>query len=409
MRILIVHQYYLRPGQGGGARFNVMARAWAKAGHDVVVLAGQVDYADGHKAQAYRGKLWGWERDEQVRVLRVFAPATFGGSFVGRAWSFVAWAGAASASVLGLNADVVVASSPSLLAVLPGMVHSITRGSKLVFEVRDLWPESAVTTGVLAPNAVLTRVLYGVEWAACKVAHQVNALTPAIAQDMVERGLIAGAWMHPNGADIAAFDCVTTEDVRALRARLGWEHRAVLLYAGAHGLANDLGQLLELAQRMAHNPDVLVVALGTGPQKAALMRQAELLGLSNIQWLAPVPALDVPAYYCAADVGLIFLQDNPTFRSVYPNKMFDIMAAGRPVLSTVRGASAQVLDDSGAGCWGGIDDITAALNQWLDHPERMRAHGLRARAWVETHFDRATIARAYLEDLEGLIRQTTCP
>ena len=405
MNILIVHQYYLRPGQGGGARFNVMARAWAEAGHTVTVLAGQVDYTDGHKAPVYHHKLWRWERDGRVRVLRTHSPATFGRSFAGRAWSFVAWAAGACVAALGLEADVVVASSPSLLAALPGMAHRFVRGSRLVFEVRDLWPESAVTTGVLGPDALLTRLLYNLEWAACKAAHRVNALTPAIAQDMRARGLITRWWMHPNGANLRAFDAVEDAHTRALRARLGWQGRTVLLYAGAHGLANDLGQLLDLAQRLAHRPEVLLVALGAGPQKDALVARARARKLENIQWLDPVSAQEVPVYYCAADVGLIFLQDNPTFRSVYPNKMFDIMAARRPVLSTVQGASAQVLDDSQGGRWGDLKVLADATLGWLERPDEMRAEGARARAWVEAHFDRAAIARAYLEDLEALVSE----
>src|SRR5690606_35387985 len=121
----------------------------------------------------------------------------------------------------------------------------------------------------------------------------------------------------------------------ATREALGWGDRFVVLYAGAHGRANALHQLLDAAERLRDRPDVLIATVGDGPERAALEQDARRRGLDNVAFCGAQPKERMPELINACDVGAAVLQDNPTFRTVYPNKVFDYMACERPTLIAI--------------------------------------------------------------------------
>ena len=202
MKILVFHQYYLMPGQGGGSRFNEMTRFWTAAGHGTAVIAGTVDYTNGVKPEHYRGRWLLKEDDTGVTVWRCYVPEAYGAGYAGRMWAFFAFMFSAATAVLcAERPDVIIATSPPLIIALPAIFAARLRWRRVpwVFEVRDLWPESAVTTGVLSRKSLLTRLLYAVERWAYRFADRINALTPAFEQDIVRRGLAPGIqdFAHP--------------------------------------------------------------------------------------------------------------------------------------------------------------------------------------------------------------------
>ncbi len=151
MKILIVHQYYLMPGQAGGSRFNEFARLWSAAGHQVTVLAGTVDHAKGTTPEKYRGRWITTEQDDAVTVHRCYVPAAYSRGYAGRMWGFFGFTLSATTAALRVERpDVVIATSPPLVTAITGWLaaHARLRSVPWVFEVRDLWPESAVTTAV---------------------------------------------------------------------------------------------------------------------------------------------------------------------------------------------------------------------------------------------------------------------
>ena len=410
MRIVVVHQYYLMPGRPGGSRFNEFARLWSEAGHDVTVIAGNLDYATGTVPAEYRGRWVTRERDGAVAVLRCHVPETYGKSYVGRAQAFAGFSLAAATAALGLpRPDVVVATSPPLTAALPGWVAARVRWRQApwIFEIRDLWPESAVTTGVLREGAVLTRALYGLERWACWSAERVNVLTPAFRDDLVRRGLAPAEKIVfvPNGADVDHFRPGVRDN--AVRREFGWGDRLVVMYAGAHGRANALRQLVDAGERLRDRPDVLIACVGDGPERAPLAAEAARRGVSNVVFLGPQPKERMPDFVNACDIGAAVLQDNPTFRTVYPNKVFDYMACERPTLLAIDGvARSLVCDDARAGVFARPEDpdaIAAAVRAMADDPAERAAMGARGRAWVLANATRESLAARYLDVMRDLV------
>ncbi len=409
MRIAVIHQYYLLPGYAGGSRFNELARLWSAAGHDVTVIAGTLDYATGTVPHKYRGRWITRESDGPVTVWRCHVPESYGAGYLGRMWAFGVFILSAATAALRLaRPDVVVATSPPLTAAIPGWVAARWRNrpAPWVFEIRDLWPESAVTTGVLRERGLLTRLLYALERWACRTAARVNVLTPAFRDDLVRRGLAGPEKIVfiPNGADVGLF--VPGPRDNGVRREFGWGDRFTVMYSGAHGRANALDQLLDAADRLRNRPDILIACVGDGPERPRLEAAARARGLTNVLFCGAQAKARMPEFVNACDVGAAVLQNNPTFRTVYPNKVFDYMACERPVLLAIDGVARRlVCEDAGAGVFAEPENAAAladAIRRLAEDPQGCRDMGHRGRAWVLEHATRDALARRYLNVLEAL-------
>jgi glycosyltransferase involved in cell wall biosynthesis len=409
MRILVVHQYYLAPGMPGGSRFNEMARVWSQHGHEVEVIAGTLSYATGETPAAYRGRWVTREQDGTVRVWRCHVPSSYGRSYLGRMWAFLGFTLSASwAALRARRADVVVATSPPLVAAIPGWVAARLRHrTRWILEIRDLWPESAVTTGVLRAGSLLTRMLYGLERWACRGADLISVLTPAFTEDLVRRGLAAREKivLVPNGADLDLFKPGPRRN--RIREACGWGDRFVVMYSGAHGRANALGQLLDAAARLRDRPEILIACVGDGPERARLEEEARRRGLSNIIFHGPQPKERMVEFVNACDVGAAVLQNNPTFRTVYPNKVFDYMACERPTLLAIDGVARElVCETARAGVFAPPEDgaaLAEAITGLAGDPDGRRTMGRRGRAWVLANASREALATRYAAEMEALV------
>jgi glycosyltransferase involved in cell wall biosynthesis len=398
------------PGAPGGSRFNEMARLWAERGHQLTVLGGTVDYSSGHIPERYRKRWITREFDGQVEVYRCHVPASYSKSYTGRMWAFFCFTFSAITAVLRVSRpDVVIATSPPLVAVIPAWIASriVHRGVPWIFEVRDLWPESAISTGVLRPGSLLARLLYLLEQCACSSASRINVLTPAFQKDMESRGLANPEkfCFVPNGADVANFQPGPRNN--AMREQLGWANQFVVMYAGAHGRANALKQLIDAADELRDRPDILIACIGEGPERQSLLREAKQRGLTNIQFHGMRPKEMMPDIVNACDAGAAVLQDNPTFRTVYPNKVFDYMACARPVILGIDGVARRlVCDTANAGLFAEPENpkaIASAIRHLADHAEEGVRMGANGRKWVLENASREVLAQKYLDILQNLI------
>lgn len=409
MKITVVHQYYLLPGQPGGSRFNELARLWAEEGHDVTVICGTLNYATGAVPEKYRGRLATREKDGLVDVVRCYVPSSYTRSYLGRMWAFFGFMLSASIAALRTRrADVVIATSPPLTAAIPGWIAAKLRPrrSKFIFEIRDLWPESAITTGVLSKSALLTRLLFRLEAWACRRADLINVLTPAFRDDLLERRLATNGKIIfvPNGADAAAFVPGSREN--AMRRELGWSDKIVAMYAGAHGRANALRQLIDAAEHLRERRDILIASVGDGPERAQLVDEAKRRGLDNIVFHGAQPKDRMPEVVNACDIGLAVLQNNPTFRTVYPNKVFDYMACERPTVLAIDGVARElVCDDADAGLFAEPENgraIAEAIIRLADDGSLRERMGKNGRRWVLANATRDALAERYLEAMRRM-------
>jgi len=392
VHILLIHQAFAALDEPGGTRHHELARHLAQRGHRVTIIGSPVSYLTGKT----RGKRLQWvERQSdgpQITILRAYTYPALHRSFLHRIFSFLSFM--VSSFLLGLgvrSVDLIWGTSPPIFQGVTAWLLARLKRVPFLFEVRDLWPAFAVAVGVLR-QPLLIRLSEWLERFLYKGAKVVLVNSPGYIQHVHQRGA-QRVELVPNGAEIVMFN--PQDDGLNFRQQHGLEGRFIAMYAGAHGMSNDLGVVLLAAQQLLHQPQIAFVLLGDGKEKPNLIFQAQQLGLTNVHFLPPVSKTEIPAALAAANACLAILKPIELYKTTYPNKVFDYLAAGRPVILAIDGVIRQVVEDADAGILvppGDAAGMANAIRQLWEHPETGQQMGLRARQYVEIHFDRAKLA-----------------
>ncbi len=401
MRITLLTQYYPPEIGAPQARISALASAFAARGHDVTVLTAMPSYARGRIYPGYGG-LVRREGENGVRVIRTPIFPTQKADFVRRLTNYFSFV--FSASTLGAlflkPCDFVMVESPPLFLGLAGVWLSWLKRASMIFNVSDLWPESAVRLGVLRTDSMAYRLSAWLEAFCYRRASLVTGQTGEIVSDIATRFPGCRTYHLSNGVNNRVFH--PPRATEAARAQVGASaETCVALYAGLHGLAQGLEQVLDAAQQLSGDSRLQIVFLGDGPVKKKLMRCARERGLTNVRFLDPVPSHEVPPLLAAADIVIVPLATH--IPGATPSKLYEAMASGRPVALVAEGEPAALVQDHQAGIVAHPGDV-AALVQALRTlggdaglRQQLGANGRRA---VEQQFDRIQIGDRFVEYLE---------
>lgn len=409
MNILLIHQFFLEKDDPGGSRFNEMTKIWIHEGHKVTVLAGMVNYVTGKTPDKYKGlKYKKDEYETDLTILRCHVSPNYNTNFVGRLWAYFSfiWFGffGVVRKLNGQQFDVIVATSPPLFIGLLAWMLSRLKKIPYLFEVRDLWPESAIETGVLK-NRLVIRLSFWLENFIYERALLINVLTPAFRLKLIERKKVnAGKIIFiPNASDFLLSDEIAKNfNPSALRKELNWENKFVVLYVGAHGVANHLIQIVEAAEQV-RDKDVLFVLIGDGMQKRELVSIAQNKRLDNVQFIPSVSKGEIFKYILAADVGLSILKKLETFKTIYSNKTFDYMACKKPVLMAIDGVSRELVEKAKCGLYAEPEntfDLISKIDLLKQDPAGCVLMGNNGFAYAKANFDRSVLAKQYLEQIK---------
>ena len=409
MRALVVCQYFAPEIGAPQARWSEMAREWASEGADVQVLTGMPNHPTGVVHEGYRGKFRATEHRDGYEIHRCWLYATPNEGFIKKTMGHLSFM--ITGVLLGWPrvrmADVVVVSSPTFFSILTAWIYAKRFRAPLVVEIRDLWPGVFVELGVLT-NRTLIKLLERLELAAYRAASRVVVVTEGFRADLVGRGVPADKVdVVTNGVDVHRFRPQPPN--LEVRASLGVSEREILvLYLGAHGISHALRSVLDAADQLRRQSDGLAIRfifIGEGAEKGALRSYAGELGLDNVTMLDGVPRDEVPAILAAADIGLVPLRDVPLFKTFIPSKMFEFLSAGLPVIGSVAGEAAQILKQAGATVVppetpDALANAIIALATSADQRTHQRKLG---REFVEAEYDRAALARRYLDILRSTV------
>lgn len=333
MNIWIVNHYALPPGRPGGTRHYAFAKELRKRGHQVVVVASSFDYQRRLETRLKPRELCRVQEEEGVPFLWLRTLPYQGNGFlrVLNMFSFALGALIQAQPILLGKPDLIIGSSPHPFAALAAQLLSQRYGVPFVLEVRDLWPQSLVDLGGFSPHHPLIMVMESLERYLYWRAQSIISLLPFAHEHMVKKGAEANKifWI-PNGVDLELVP-LPQPPIR--------KQRLTVLYAGAHGVANNLDVILEAARIFkVKGWDSLVEFrfIGDGPEKPRLKEKATSFGLTNVRFEDPVPKRHVYQVLSEGDILLLTLRDSPVFRlGVSPNKLFDYMAVARPVIFAV--------------------------------------------------------------------------
>jgi glycosyltransferase involved in cell wall biosynthesis len=412
MHILIIHQAFASFDEPGGTRHYEFARLLTAHGHRVTVIASPVSYITGRKVN---GGEHSRNNENGVTVLRARVYSAHHKSFYHRIIAFFSFMLSSFWIGLGVkNVDLVWGTSPPIFQGVTAWMLARLKGAKFLFEVRDLWPEFAIAVGVLK-NPVVICLSEWLERFLYKHADQIIVNSPGFIDHVKSRGG-GRVELIPNGADPEMFN--PADDGAYFRQAHGLDDKFVALYAGAHGMSNDLDVVLDAAKiiqstalpakepRRMSRP-IQIVLLGDGKEKAALQLRASEMGLTNLTFLPSVPKHEMPIVLAGTDACIAILKRLDEYKTTYPNKVFDYMAAGRPVVLVIDGVIRQVVETAKGGLFAEPGDAKALANAiyaLASDPEKGRAMGMNGRKYLEENFSREKIAEKLVNLCENLVQ-----
>jgi colanic acid biosynthesis glycosyl transferase WcaI len=405
LRIMFLTHYF--PPEIGAApsRMYELAKRLNGAGDTVTVVTAFPNYPTGEIQLGYRGRFAMEDRIDGVRVVRRWVYATPNSGFFKRIvnhFSFV-FSSLTAMRKVG-KVDVIFAQSPPLPIGIATLAFSRFKRAPFVFNVSDIWPQSAIELGMLR-NSIAVRLAEGLERHMYRRAARVTVPTPGILEKLAARGIPREKlfWLT-NAVDTEAYRPQPPDP--ELARKLGLDGRKIFIYAGTHGLSQGLEVILEAA-KLTKNPDIFYVLVGEGAEKAALVDKAKADGIANIRFLSNQPASAMPALLNLAFAAIVTLKPLDLFRSALPSKMYESMAVGQPIVASMWGEAADLVRVAGCGLVAQPGDPKAlcdAIETLAADPEKAREMGSKGREYVVEHFNRQKVALRLRRLLEETAR-----
>lgn len=387
--ILLIHQAFALLNEPGGTRHYEMAHSFLQHGHRVTVITSPVSYLTGKTNQGKVRWLIREEPEPGLCILRAYTYPALHRSFFHRLLSFFSFMFSSFFIGLGVkNVDVIWGTSPPIFQGWTAWLLAKFKRVKVLFEIRDLWPAFAIAMKVLK-NPFLIYLSNWLEKFLYRHADLLVVNSPGFINHIKERGG-KNINLVTNGVDPTMFD--PEDKGTKFRQEQGLQDACIMLYAGAHGVSNDLEVILKAAALTELNPQIVYVLVGDGKEKINLMNTAREMHLNNIYFIPPVPKDEMSGVMAAADACIAILKPVEMYKTTYPNKVFDYMAAGRPVLCAIDGVIREVVETAKAGVFvppGDPQALAKAVVYISNHAAEARQMGLNGRAYVSEHFNRS--------------------
>ena len=404
MKILLINQVFVSPDEPGHTRHFEMAQFLRAHGHELVIVASDLNYQTGKKTIERKG-LFAELTIDGVRVLRAFMYPALHRSYFWRIISFFSFMFSSVWTALQVrDVDMVMGTTPPIFQAVSAWAVAWMRRKPFLLEVRDLWPEFGVSMGVLT-NPVLIALGRWLEKFLYARATHILVNSPAYKEYMIGKGVPEKKITYiAYGTDVDMFN--PSVDGSSIRGELGLQDKFVVLYAGALGQANDIDTILRAAQRLNGQDKIYFVLFGDGKERPRLQTEAERMKLTNVIFAGVRAKKDMPLVVASADVCLAILQDIPMFRTTYPNKVFDYMAAGRATVLVIDGVSRKLIEDSYGGTYVQPGDDKQLAETILDlskNSDIVKQMGLNAREYLVKHLDRRDKLNETLELLTRLV------
>jgi glycosyltransferase involved in cell wall biosynthesis len=403
MHILYFHQHFSTPSGSTGIRSYEMAQRLIKHGHQVTMVCGSYGGGETGLTNTFdKGRREG--QVDGIDIIEFDLAYSNKDGFAKRAGTFLKFALKSIGIALTHKYDVVFATTTPLTAGIPGIFARWFRFKPFVFEVRDLWPELPKQMGVIK-NPVILAAMSVLEWCSYRSAHRCIGLSPGIVEGIKKRGVKASKIeLVPNGCDLSIF----AEDVSAWRPEGVKDTDLMAVFTGTHGQANGLDAALDAAAELKNRSrdDVKFVLVGQGKLKEQLQQRAAEEELTNVIFHAPVNKAKLAELMKGADIGMQLLANIPAFYfGTSPNKFFDYISAGLPVLNNYPGWLAGMIKENKCGYAVEPDNACAfadALENAADNKNLLPEMGQRAQALAKRDFNRHNLADKWVTWVTGV-------
>lgn len=399
MKIVYFYQYFSTPKGSWGTRVYEFCKEWVAQGHEVTVVSSIYSKSDLQATKFIEDQYF---EGIHVKVLNIHINNKQ--PLIKRIASFINYCLLSTWYAVTLKADVVIASSGPITAGLPGLAAKWLRGRKMVFETRDLWPDGAIELGVIK-NPVIKKLAYWLEAACYKSASHIVCLSPGMVKNIQLRFNIKNISSVTNAADLKLFG----EPKNTRHLPDFYRNKKVAIYTGNIGQVNNSALLFRAAlklKQMGKN-EILFLLVGDGQLKEKLVKEKELQQLDNLVFMDLMPKEDLVALIQNAMVSLVPLKGTPVLDTSSPNKLYESLAAGVPVIQNTKGWIKELLQANQCGFTVDADNEDELVEKLLllaDQPDTAKAMGQHGKEIAEKEFDKHLLAAKMLKILEEVHR-----
>ena len=406
LKLLILSQYF--PPEIGAPqnRLFELAIRLQKKGIDITVLTAMPNYPNMEIQDDYKGLNYHYEEMDNLKVHRSSIYVSKNTSIVSRLrnyFSFV-WSSFKNRKKLESNFDFILCESPPLFLGISAYFISKSKKAKLIFNVSDLWPESAEKLGIVNNKLLLKMATYLEEFL-YKKSTLVTAQTQGIVKNIKDRFPNKNTYWLPNGVDAELFK--PENENQKWREENGFSALDTLFfYGGILGHAQGLEIIIEASKAFTNKKNVHFILMGAGPEKEKLVTLKETYKLENFHFLDPVKKTKIAEVISSVDASIIPLKKLPLFEGAIPSKIFENLAMEKPIILGVNGEAKELFIDKGK-CGlhfepENIDELVFCINKFIAEPELKKHFGKNGRKFAKAHFDRDLLANNFYNELISL-------
>jgi len=399
MHVLVVTDNFAPERNAPAIRTFEHCKRWVNAGAQVTVVTSVPNFPTGKVLPPYKNRLVQRENVDGIEIVRVWTYLAPNTAVIRRSLDFASFGVTGFFAGLMQKADVVMATSPQLLAGLSGRLLALAKGRPYLLEVRDLWPDSIVALDMMRERHLVIRMLRSVENMLYRSAARIVTTNGGLRERLIARG-VPGAKIGvvPNGVDAAQFS--PRPRPQALMEQHGLSNQFVVGYIGTQGLAHDLETVLNAADRLRGKATFFFV--GDGAQHLSLLRMTKRLKLDNVRFVRTVAASEVPDHIACCDMLLVPLKRTAQLSDTMPSKIFEIAAMERPIVIGAEGIAADLVMGHRAGLAvepENVDALAGAIERLRLEPELAASMQSGCRALADD-FSRDKFAAQMLDEIK---------
>jgi colanic acid biosynthesis glycosyl transferase WcaI len=404
MRILFLSHYYTPEVNAPASRLSEHAQFWKEAGCEVTVVTCAPNHPNGVLYPGYRNRAFSREKVAGIDVVRLWTFLAANEGFLPRILNYMSYL----VSVLFWRwrlpiADIVISTSPQFFCGLSGWLFQ-SRRRPWVLEIRDLWPESIVAVGAMKSSSII-RFLERLERWAYRRADLIVSVTDSFVDHIKPLASGTPISVLKNGVALAAYTGAHDHEADTFRTSHDLNEKFLAAYVGTIGMAHGLQTILDAAEITKSRPDIVFLLVGDGADMKNIEQERQRRNLTNVKCIGRQPKEAMPVIWHAADAALVLLKPSDTFKKVIPSKMFEAMAAQRPIVLGVEGEALDLLQQSRGGIGISPGDATQLATEVIklaDDRGLADALGRNGREFVTQNFCREKLALDYLALLKSL-------
>lgn len=400
MRIVVISHFFPPEIGAPSARLFEMAKHWVELGNEVHVITCFPNHPTGLIPEEYRGMKYMYEEMDGIHVHRNYVYATPNTGFIKKTLGHISFM--LSSVFISMkkikNPDVIITSSPTFFSIFSGYWYSLRKKAPFVLEIRDLWPAAMIELGVMK-KGLITNILEKLELFFYRKSKSLIMVTKSFKENVVNRGIDRGkVHVITNGVNQELF--YPKEKNKELINKYDLDNKFVISYVGAHGISQNLGTILKVAKRLEKVTELQFLFIGEGAEKNKLKQIAHEQEIDNVTFIDSQPKEMIPEFYNISDLSLIPLKNIELFKTFIPSKMFEIMACGVPIVASLEGEAADILNESQAAEVVKPDnpeEIMQAITRLKDDKTLFKKLKRNGPAFVEQNYSRRMLAEKYLK------------